>query len=94
MSQLERGRFSERLFLGQTRLCWCRTGVTSAASDCGQAFKEGNIGNAGGGERRAVERVTEGRHDWESNEKDEWRVSHRPLSASYILFSLFLQGQP
>lgn len=41
------------------------------------------------GERRAAERITEGRHDWESNEKDEWRVSHRPLSASYNLFSIF-----
>lgn len=47
------------------------------------------IENSGDGERRASERIIEGRNDWESNEKDEWRVSHRPLSASYILFSIF-----
>lgn len=52
------------------------------------------IENSADGERRAAERITEGRHDWGSNEKDEWRVSHRPLSASYTLFSiLFSQGQ-
>jgi len=52
------------------------------------------IENSGDGERKAAERITEGRHDWKSNEKDEWRVNHRPLSASYTLFLLFLQGQP
>lgn len=71
MSQLVRGSFNERLFLGQIRLCWYRTGVTSAASDCDQAFKEENVGNTGGEERRTVERITEGRHDGENNEKDE-----------------------
>lgn len=94
VSQLVRGRFNKRLFLGQTRLCRCRTGVTFAASDCDQAFKKENVGNTGGEERRSVERITQGRHDGESNEKDEWRVNHSSLCASYILFLLFLQGQP
>lgn len=62
--------------------------------DCDQALKEDNVGNTGGEERRMIERITEGRHDGENNEKDEWRVSYSPLCASYTLFSLFLQGQP